>query len=106
MYLRTANRPEHTLLVHNIKATESNFKANYDWKISFSCCILRSLRCRRNPLSEGEVTELAESTGLENRRRATYRGFESHPLRQIPSQAIEISILILGFFYVQFPQKY
>ena len=32
----------------------------------------------------GEVTELAESTGLENRRRVTYRGFESHPLRQIP----------------------
>ena len=58
-----------------------------------------------NPLSEGEVTELAESTGLENRRRATYRGFESHPLRQIPSQAIEMSILILGFFYVQFPPE-
>ena len=79
-----ANRPEHTLLVHNIKAIESNFKANYDWIIAFSCCILRILKLRRNPkLSFGEVTELAESTGLENRRRATYRGFESHPLRHI-----------------------
>ncbi len=35
----------------------------------------------------GEVTELAESTGLENRRRATYRGFESHPLRHIKQTA-------------------
>ncbi len=32
----------------------------------------------------GGVTELAESTGLENRRGATLRGFESHPLRHIP----------------------
>ena len=31
----------------------------------------------------GEVTELAESTGLENRRWVTNRGFESHPLRHI-----------------------
>ena len=31
----------------------------------------------------GGVTELAESTGLENRRGATHRGFESHPLRPI-----------------------
>ncbi len=31
----------------------------------------------------GRVTELAECTGLENRRRETYRGFESHPFRQL-----------------------
>ena len=46
--------------------------------------MLRTLRERRKlrDLTHlGEVTELAESTGLENRRRATYRGFESHPLR-------------------------
>ena len=35
----------------------------------------------------GEVTELAESTGLENRRRVTYRGFESHPLRHTNPKA-------------------
>jgi hypothetical protein len=33
-------------------------------------------------LHNGRVTELAERTGLENRRRETYRGFESHPFRQ------------------------
>ena len=31
----------------------------------------------------GEVTELAECTGLENRRWETIRGFESLPLRHI-----------------------
>ena len=47
--------------------------------------MLRSLRIQqyaRNLKHLGEVSELAERTGLENRRRATYRGFESHPLRQ------------------------
>ncbi len=36
----------------------------------------------------GRVTELAECTGLENRRRETYRGFESHPFRQLNAPLI------------------
>ena len=36
----------------------------------------------------GEVAELVESTGLENRRRATVRGFESHPLRHLTTKAL------------------
>ena len=57
----------------------------------------RTLRKRRKLILEnlGEVTELAESTGLENRRRATYRGFESHPLRHI---AKRLSIHWMAFF--------
>ena len=52
------------LFIHAVCCAPSNERANgFIWKF-------------------GEVTELAESTGLENRRRATYRGFESHPLRQ------------------------
>ena len=44
----------------------------------------------------GEVVELVYGTSLENWRRfVAYRGFESHPLRQIYSQ-IEIS----GLYFI------
>ena len=32
---------------------------------------------------------MVEGSGLENRRRATYRGFESHPLRTLYSLRLE-----------------
>ena len=38
---------------------------------------------------------MVECTGLENRRRATYRGFESHPLRH----------LLFGLFYAPVPNN-
>ena len=46
--------------------------------------------------TNGEVVELVYGTSLENWRRfVAYRGFESHPLRQIYSQ-IEIS----GLYFI------
>ena len=38
---------------------------------------------------------MVECTGLENRRRATYRGFESHPLRHL-HLGFRIFLLALG----------
>ena len=44
----------------------------------------RAWKLAKSPVHKyGRVTELAECTGLENRRRETYRGFESHPFRHL-----------------------